>query len=74
MSARVMVQSCDMSVKCERTPTHLEEGGWLYCEEHAVVRRSIGKRARKLRPWEIRWINAQRRLPSYRPGPEPKET
>lgn len=64
---------CEMG-ECELTPTHLGSNGWLYCWDHATMRRRFGyEQTRKLRPWEIRWINAGKRLPSYKPGSEPKE-
>lgn len=66
---RIAVQ-CEMSAECSQRVTHIGVKGYVYCAEHAAVRRGI-ERTRRMRAWEIRWIREGRVLPSYRPLPEP---
>lgn len=69
-----MIQ-CEMRDECTGTVTHIGSKGYIYCEHHAGVRKSSQyESARKLRPWELRWIGEGKTLPTYKPGPEPKET
>lgn len=56
---------CDF---CEAQARYLDNKGWVYCDDH-----KIAGRGRALRAWERRWIAAGKTLPSYKPGPEPKE-
>lgn len=47
--------------------------GYVYCRECGTKRRQSGyERVRLMRPWELRWINVGKSLPSYTAGPEPK--
>lgn len=63
---------CNMSDDCTNAVTHIGDGGYIYCAEHAKRRRAAGwERTRKMRPWELRWIRAGCPLPDYKPGPEP---
>jgi hypothetical protein len=48
---------CEMSDDCKQSATHIEDKGWVYCQEHGEQRRGI-HRVRKMRPWELRLIEA----------------
>lgn len=67
-----MATHCEMSDECNGVVTHVGDKGYVYCESHAVARR-YWERTRRMRPWEVRWIEQGRPLPSYKTGPEPKE-
>lgn len=57
---------CDV---CHAAPAAvIDRKGYTYCDAHRIA-----GRGRKLRAWEARWIAAGKTLPSYTPGPEPKE-
>lgn len=65
---------CEMSNDCTADVTHIGNKGYVYCTGHAVSRRESGyESTRKMRAWELRWVRNDRPLPSYKPGPEPKE-
>lgn len=65
--------TCEMRTDCEAPVSHLGSKGYVYCLPHAVLRRESGhERTRKMRLWELRWIQEGRQLPSYTSGPEPK--
>lgn len=65
---------CEMRDTCTGMVTHIGSRGYLYCADHAAMRRRMGReKTRKMRPWELRWVAAGRTLPGYRPGPESKE-
>ena len=67
-----MSVQCEMRDDCQSRVTHIGSKGYIYCEHHAGVRNSSQyERARKMRPWELRWIAEGKTLPSYKPGPEP---
>lgn len=69
-----MSAQCEMSRSCQEPVTHIGSKGYIYCKEHGVARRTYGfESTRKMRPWELRLIDAGKPLPSYKPGPEPKE-
>lgn len=57
---------CDMKAECANPVTHIEDKGWVYCTEHATLRRGI-HRIRKMQPWEIRRLEAGKPLQSYEP-------
>lgn len=74
MSATATRPQCEMRRECTESVTHIGSKGYIYCATHGTERRAYGtERTRKMRPWELRWITEGRALPSYRPGPEPKE-
>lgn len=59
---------CDMSVGCSRPVTHIGDKGFVYCAEHARVRRRHSfESCRELRQWELKLIRAGQPVPSYRP-------
>lgn len=64
--------TCDMEKDCPSPVTMIEEKGYCYCSEHGRARRDWGRRCRKLRPWEVRLLQAGGALPSYRPMPKSK--
>ena len=64
---------CGMRPDCPEPVTHIGERGYIYCTGHAAILRGW-ENTRKMRPWELRLIEAGQRLPSYRPGPKPKTT
>lgn len=55
---------CDMGGGCAGPVTHIGEKGYVYCAEHAIMRRGY-ERTRKLRPWEQRAVSRGQRLLSY---------
>jgi len=57
--------SCDMTADCERPITHLDEKGYIYCTPHGESRRGGGIRCRKLRPYELRRLEAGQQVRSY---------
>ena len=66
---------CDMAGDCENPVTHIGSKGYIYCAEHALARRMSGyESTRKMRSWEVHLLEVGRQLPSYAPGPKPKET
>lgn len=72
MSTTQRTTSCQMIDNCANPVTHIGEKGYIYCTFHALRRRASGyESTRKMRAWELRWINAGKTLPSYRPGAEP---
>jgi hypothetical protein len=44
--------SCDMTRDCVREVTHIDRGGYVYCEAHGIQRRA-SEPCRKLRPAEV---------------------
>lgn len=58
---------CEMSHDCAAPVTHIEEKGFVYCAEHGVRRRNIGRRCRQLRPWELTLLRQSKPLMSYEP-------
>jgi len=63
---------CNMREDCAAPVTHIGSKGYVYCAAHAAARRGV-EGARKLRGWEIHYLRQGRALPSYTPGPEPKD-
>lgn len=45
---------CEMEDGCRGTVSHVDEKGYVYCENHAVRRRASGIGCRKLRDNEVR--------------------
>jgi hypothetical protein len=60
---------CDMVENCPNPITHIGEKGFIYCAEHAPCRNGF-ERTRRMRPWEIKLLDAGKQLPSYRPLPK----
>lgn len=61
-----------MTNKCGAAVTHIGEKGFVYCAEHAAVRREGGReRCRRMRGWEVKLIEAGTPLPSYKPARRP---
>ena len=58
--------ACDWRDDCENPVTHIGSKGYAYCAEHAPNRHGW-ENVRKMRPWEIRILEAGRPLRSYRP-------
>ena len=56
---------CEMRDDCSSEVTHLEDKGYIYCAEHAKVRRCYGHRCRKLRPHELRRVQAGLQVKKY---------
>lgn len=71
MSATIAPPHCDMRAECVAPVTHIGSKGYTYCAAHAPARRGW-ESARKMLPWELRWLSEGRQLPDYRPGPEPR--
>lgn len=69
-----MSPQCDMSAACKRPVTTIEDTGYVYCTPHGQLRKSYGARARLMRPWEIKLIEAGQMIPGYRPGRKPTST
>lgn len=72
---RVIVNlTCDMRDECPAPVTHIGDKGYRYCTDHGAQRRATGyERVRKMRAWEVDLLKAGKPLPSYTPGPKPKE-
>lgn len=59
-----------MRKTCTAAVTHIGEKGYVYCAEHAVLRRRSGaERTRKMLPWELKLVEQGTPLPNYRPIP-----
>lgn len=52
----------------------ISDRGYIYCRAHGALAKSGGAKARKLRPWEVKLVEAGKQVPSYRPGPKPVES
>lgn len=64
---------CQMRDDCHEPVSHIEDRGFIYCQEHAVSRRQSGwGHTRKLRPWEIRLLLAGEPVPTYEPLSKPE--
>lgn len=62
------VVSCEMRRECTAPVTHIGDKGYVYCAEHAQIRRASGyEHCRRLRQWELRLLRADVPLPSYKP-------
>jgi hypothetical protein len=48
---------CDMELDCDDDVTYIDEKRYIFCKKHGVARRPW-KRARALRPWELRLLNS----------------
>jgi hypothetical protein len=63
---------CEMVKGCEHTVTHIGDKGYVYCAEHAVIRRHSGyERCRRMHRWELELVRSGMPLPSYKPGRKP---
>ena len=62
-----------MSAECTRPVTMISDRGYVYCRAHGALAKSGGAKARKLRPWELKLVEAGEQVPSYRFGPKPVE-
>lgn len=60
---------CDMGV-CSGEVTHIGAKGYIYCADHAVIRRPR-ENTRKLRKWELDLLHEGKLVPSYEPRPKP---
>lgn len=56
---------CDMRTDCDAHVTHLDHKGYVYCSEHAVIRRRGGHRVRALRPYESRKLERGETIARY---------
>jgi hypothetical protein len=67
-----MTLHCGMVSGCTHPVTHIGDKGFVYCAEHAALRRADGReRCRKMRKWELRLLRSGQPLPSYEPRPKP---
>jgi hypothetical protein len=57
---------CEMRAECTQPVSCIGEKGYLYCAACAAHRHDV-ERTRRLRPFEIRILEAGRALPSYAP-------
>lgn len=57
---------CDMKSDCLNPITHIDNKGFVYCTECGKDRK-LTHSCRKLRPWELKLIQAGRQVPSYKP-------
>ena len=57
---------CEMQDGCMQPVTHIGEKGFIYCTEHARIRKGR-ERCRRMRKWELVLINSGKPLPSYKP-------
>lgn len=63
---------CEMREDCTHEVTHIGSKGYIYCTEHAILRRQKGhEQTRKMRIWELDFIRNGKPLPSYTPLPKP---
>lgn len=53
-----------MVKQCPYPVTHVDKKGYVYCTEHGIERR-LYQSCRKLRPWEIRRLEADKPLTRY---------
>lgn len=58
---------CDMEAGCTQPIEYIDIKGWIYCGPHGRRRKHSGIPSRKLRPWEMRLLEAKKPLPSYQP-------
>lgn len=58
---------CEMNDACVFPVTHIDEKGFIYCKLCARERRYSGRRARAMRPWELKLVRNGGQVPSYRP-------
>lgn len=49
---------CDAVAGCTGKLAYVDAKGWCYCAEHGLDFKLFGRRVRKLRPAEIRTIEA----------------
>jgi hypothetical protein len=49
---------CDMEANCKAPVTHVDHKGYVYCESHGKRRRASGIACRKLRPAEVKQLEA----------------
>lgn len=57
---------CEMRANCPNEVTHIGSKGYVYCAACAPDRQGI-ERTRKMRPWELKLIQAGKPLPTYKP-------
>ena len=63
---------CDMTKDCQSAVTHIGSKGYIYCAEHAIIRRQSGyERTRRMRAWELKLIAQGEPLQSYQPTKKP---
>lgn len=55
---------CDMEKECAGCITHIDDSGFIYCARHGE-RRKAWKRCRKLRPHEIKRLEAGKTVTRY---------
>lgn len=55
---------CEMTEDCTGEVTHLDDSGFIYCTPHGISRRDW-KLCRKLRPHELRRLQAGRQVTRY---------
>ena len=61
---------CQMKRDCGNAVTHIGERGYVYCSEHAPLRKGI-ERTRRMRPWEMALIAKGKPIPNYQRLPKP---
>lgn len=55
---------CDMVEGCAENVTHIDQKGYVYCENHGLERR-VYQACRKLQGWEIRRLQRGTPLNRY---------
>jgi hypothetical protein len=55
---------CDMKEDCDQPVTHIDEKGWVYCEQHGKSRKQ-SMRCRKLTQQELKKLEKGEPLSSY---------
>lgn len=62
------ILQCEISDECSAPVTHIGSKGYIYCTEHARLRHDLQyESTRRLRPWELKLLEAGERVPSYTP-------
>lgn len=55
---------CDMVRDCQSEVTHIDQKGFVYCKDHAVLRKA-SVNTRKLKPSELTTIQSGKPLERY---------
>lgn len=56
---------CDARAACDDPVAYIDDKGFVYCTTHGVARQAGGRRCRKLRPHELRRLQAGDPLTQY---------
>lgn len=61
----VITIHCDMTKDCKSDVTHIEDSGFIYCLNHAQIRKAHRERCRKLTKSELKQLQAGNPLTRY---------